>query len=203
MALSRAIAVVGPATLLIGLPGCMEDIALVGRPSIETVGSEVSGEIERIDLAARRIYLRAKQGEHQVVALGENAQALYRGREYSLAQLKPGDIVAINITRDSPGDAYAYLIRVQSPAEETTADARDPDERTQTLAGKVMSLNRPDNTFELDDRAGQPVTVTVSDNVRQSDRDRFRSLRAGDDVRIEGKFTGRDRFELLRFSDSE
>jgi len=173
--------------LLISVPGCMENIALIGRPTIEEGQNDVVGEVERVDLSGRWIYLRPNKSDRRVVALSLDAQVLDRGREYPLARLKPGDVVAMQVKRDSRGDSYADLIRIQeSPA-------------SQRRGGRVVSVNRRDNSFELDDQSGPPVSVRLSEYVRDSDRDRLRTLRAGDHVRIEGKFTQRDRFEMLSF----
>jgi hypothetical protein len=98
------------------------------------------------------------------------------------------------------GEWYADLIRLQeSPASQSRRDVPSSAPRIETLAGRVESVNRRDNSFELDDQSGPPVLVSLSEYVRESDRDRFRTLRAGARVRIEGKFTARDRFEMLSF----
>jgi hypothetical protein len=186
--------------LLISVPGCMENIALIGRPTIEEGQNDVVGEVERVDLSGRWIYLRPNKSDRRVVALSLDAQVLDRGREYPLGRLKPGDVVAMQVKRDSRGDSYADLIRIQeSPASQRRGDVPSSVPRIETLAGRVVSVNRRDNSFELDDQSGPPVSVRLSEYVRDSDRDRLRTLRAGDHVRIEGKFTQRDRFEMLSF----
>jgi len=186
--------------LLIGVPGCMENIALIGRPTIEEGQNDVVGEVERVDLSARRIYLRPNKSDRRVVVLSTDARVLYRGREYPVARLEPGDVVAMQVKRDSRGEPYADLIRLQeNPTSQSRRDVPSSAPRIQTLAGRVESVNRRDNSFELDDQSGPPVSVLLSEYVRESDKNRFRTLRAGDRVRIEGKFTARDRFEMLSF----
>ena len=178
----------------------MQEPALIGRPTIEEGQNDVVGEVDRVDLSSRRIYLRPNSGDRRVVAFSADAQVLSRGREYPIARLKPGDLVAMQMKRDSHGDSYADLIRIQEIAgSRNEGDVVSSGPRIQTLAGQVQSVNRRDNSFELDNRPGQLVSVLLSQNVRESDKDRFRTLRAGDHVRIEGKFTERDRFELLSF----
>jgi hypothetical protein len=186
--------------LLIGVPGCMENIALIGRPTIEEGQNDVVGEVERVDLSARRIYLRPNKSDRRVVVLSTDARVLYRGREYPVARLEPGDVVAMQVKRDSRGAPYAELIRLQeNPTSQSRRDVPSSAPRIQTLAGRVESVNRRDNSFELDDQSGPPVSVLLSEYVRESDKNRFSTLRAGDRVRIEGKFTARDRFEMLSF----
>ncbi len=198
--IERATSLLALGMLLISIPGCMENIALIGRPTIEEGQNDVVGEVERVDLSERRLYLRPNKSDRRVVALSLDAQVLDRGREYPLGRLKPGDVVAMQVKRDSRGDSYADLIRIQeSPASQRRGDVPSSVPRIETLAGRVVSVNRRDNSFELDDQSGPPVSVRLSEYVRDSDRDRLRTLRAGDHVRIEGKFTQRDRFEMLSF----
>jgi hypothetical protein len=195
----RAAALLTLGTLVVGVSGCMENIALIGRPTIEEGQSDVVGEVERVDLSERRIYLRPNESDRRVVALSTDAQALYRGREYPVTRLKPGDVVAMQVKRDPYGESYADLIRIQeNPASQSRGDVSSSAPRIETLAGRVESVDRRDNSFELD-QSGRPVSVLLSEYVRDSDKNRFRTLRAGDHVRIEGKFTARDRFEMLSF----
>ena len=202
--IARAAALLALGTLWIGVPGCMENIALIGRPTIEEGQDDVVGEVERVDLSTRRLYLRSNKSERRVVALSADAQVLHRGREYPVARLKPGDVVAMQIKRDSRGEAYADLLRIQeNSAGQSWGDVPSAAPRIETLAGRVESVNRRDNSFELDDRSGAPVSVRLSEYVRDSDRERFRTLRAGAHVRIEGKFTARDRFEMLSFLNAD
>jgi hypothetical protein len=190
----RAASLVALVMLLIGVAGCMENIALIGRPTIEEGQDDVVGEVERVDVSARRIYLRPNKSDRRVVAFSTDAQVLYRGREYPVARLKPGDVVAMQVKRNSRGDSYVDLIRIQENSTVPSSASR-----IETLTGRVESVNRRDNSFELDDQSGPPISVLLSEYVRDSDRDRFRTLRAGAHVRIEGKFTARDRFEMLSF----
>jgi hypothetical protein len=195
-----AVLVLALGMLAMGIPGCMENIALIGRPTIEEGQSDVVGEVDRVDLSSRRIYLHPNSGDRRVVPFSADAQVLYRGREYPMGRLKPGDLVAMQMKRDSRGDSYADLIRIQeNTREQSPGDVVSSAPRIQTLVGRVQSVNQRADAFELDNRPGQLVSVRLSENVRDSDRDRFRTLRAGDHVRIEGKFTEGDRFELLSF----
>lgn len=202
--MDRARSAIALGMLLLGVSGCMENIALIGRPTIEEGQSDLVGEVDRVDLASRRLYLRPQGSDRRVIALSADAQVLDRGREYPVAQLQAGDVVAMQMKRDARGEPYADLIRIQ---QHTSAQSRgevpSSAPRMQTLAGTVQSVNRRDNSFALDDRPGRLVSVLLSAYVRDSDKDRFRDLRPGDHVRIEGKFTARDRFEMLSFLNDE
>lgn len=201
----RAVLVLALGTLLTGVPGCMEDIALFPRPTLPEGEPDVVGSVERVDLAARRLYLRPSGGERRVVAFSPDAEVFYRGRVYPMTRLAPGDVVAMQMKLDSRGEPYADLIRIQeeNAAERSRREEFTTAPRIETLAGRVQSVNRNDNTFELDNRSSRIVSVALSEDVRDSDRERFRTLRSGDHVRIEGKFISDDRFELLSFLNAE
>jgi hypothetical protein len=201
----RAVSVLALGALLAGAPGCMEDIALFPRPTLPEGQPDVVGSVERVDLAARRLYFRSNDGERRAVDYSRDAQVFYRGRTYPVTRLAPGDVVAMQIKRDTSGESYVNLIRIE---EENVSDRGKREgftaaPRIETLAGTVQSVNRRDNSFALDNRPGQIVSVALSENVRDSDRERFRTLRSGDHVRIEGKFVTNDRFEMLSFLNDE
>jgi len=205
---NRVSSIVLLGTLLIGVPGCMENIALIGRPSIAEGESDITGEVERVDISSRRIYLRSDRGGDRVVAFSANAQVLDRGREYPVTRLEPGDVVALQVRRDSRGEPYTDLIRLQDTVREQAADQRrgtlaESAPRILTLSGRVDRVDPRGNSFDLNDQPGKPLFVVLSSTVRDSDRERFRTLRAGDFVRIEGQFIGQDRFELLSFLNAE
>lgn len=192
------------AMLVAGASGCMEQIALFPRPSISEGAPDVTGSVERVDIAAQRLYLRSNGGERRAITFSNDAQVLYRGREYPITRLTPGDVVAVQIKRDPRGESYVDLIRIQEEArpdrglrEEATAPPR-----IETLSGRVQTVNRRDSSFELDNQPN-PIIVALSQNVRDSDRERFQTLRSGDHVRVEGRFISRDRFEMLSFLNDE
>jgi hypothetical protein len=202
----RAVLLLALGTLLIGVPGCMDRIALFPRPALPEGQPDVVGSVERVDLLARRLYLRPTAGERRVITYSSDAQVFYRGRTYSITQLAPGDVVALQMKQDARGEPYVDLIRIQEADISDRGwreDSTSAPPRIETLAGTVESVNRRDNSFELDHPPGQIVLVALSKNVRDSDKERFRDLRSGEHVRIEGKFISRDRFEMLSFLNDE
>lgn len=202
--MDRARSVLALGMLLLGIPGCMENIALIGRPTIEEGQGDLVGEVERVDIASRRLYLRPQGSDRRTVAFSADAQVLDRGREYPVTRLRPGDLVAMQTRRDARGDPYATLIRIQQKTQASTQNRGElpiSGSRIQTLAGKVQSVNQRENSFELGDQ--RLVSVVLSEYVRDSDKARFRDLRPGEHVRMEGKFLDRDRFELLSFLNDE
>jgi len=71
--------------------------------------------------------------------------------------------------------------------------------RIQTVDGRVEQVDFQRSSFEIRDQSKERVLVSLPNNARRSDVDRFRALQAGDYVRVEGRFLDRDRFELENF----
>jgi hypothetical protein len=105
------------------IAGCDGNTALVGRDTLparatEPVPGEIVATVERVDTESREIHLRPNRGDSAVVAYGDETRVVYRGHEYPVSQLKIGDIVAMQVEKDSRGKPHTALIRVQ----ESTGD---------------------------------------------------------------------------------
>ena len=179
--------------------GC-EGIALVGRPALELGQDEFVAEVERLDTSSREIHLRPNDSRIRVVGYSADARAIYRGREYPVARLEGGDIVVMQLRQDSRGNSYTDLIRVQESSRDWDRDAiTRRGTGIQTVDGRVEQVDFQRSSFEIRDQSGERIFVFLPYNARRSDVDRLRALRAGDYVRIEGRFLDRDRFELENF----
>lgn len=182
--------------------GCMENIALVGRPTLQLDQEEIFAEIARVDTGSRQLHLRPEDSRDRVVGFSADARALYRGREYSIGQLANGDKVSMQLKQDSRGNSYTDLIRVQETIQDRNQSRRDdgsPGARMQTLDGRVEQLDFQRRSFEIRDQSREPVIVSLPSDAQRPDVDRFRALRDGDYVRVEGRFLDRQRFELATF----
>jgi hypothetical protein len=189
-------------TLALALSGCSENVALVGRPTLELGQDEFVAEVERLDTSSREIHLRPNDSRTRVVGYSTEARVMYRGREYPVTQLEAGDIVAMRLRQDSRGNSYTDLIRVQESIQDRNqrrGDGASPGRGIQTLDGRVEQLDFQRSSFEIRGQSRERVIVSLSDNARRSDVDRFRALRSGDYVRVEGRFLNRERFELDSF----
>jgi hypothetical protein len=187
--------------------GCSDNTALVGRDTLparasQPVQNELVATVERVNTGSREINLRPNDGRTRVVGYSTDTRVIYRGREYPVSQLEAGDIVAMQLSQDSRGNSYTDLIRVQESIQDRNqrrGDGASPGSRIQTLDGRVEQLDFQRSSFEIRDQSRERVIVSLSDNARRSDVDRFRALRSGDYVRVEGRFLDRERFELENF----
>jgi hypothetical protein len=188
--------------LALALSGCSDNVALVGRPTLELGQDEFVAEVERLDTSSREIHLRPNDSRTRVVGYSTEARVMYRGREYPVTQLEAGDVVAMRLRQDARGNSYTDLIRVQESIQDRNqrrGDGASPGRGIQTLDGRVEQLDFQRSSFEIRGQSRERVIVSLSDNARRSDVDRFRALRSGDYVRVEGRFVDRERFELDSF----
>ena len=188
--------------------GCSDaNFALVGRDTLpasatQTVPDELVATVEQVNTGSREISLRPNDGRTRVVGYSTDTRVMYRGREYPVSQLETGDIVAMQLRQDSRGNSYTDLIRVQESIQDRNqrrGDAATPGPGILTLDGRVEQLDLQRGSFEIRDQSREPVIVSLPYNARRSDVDRFRGLRSGDYVRVEGRFLDRERFELENF----
>ena len=71
--------------------------------------------------------------------------------------------------------------------------------RLDRIQGRVEYVDNGRGTFELRDSRNRLVVVAVDFNAPKAVTDRFKRLRNGDQVRIEGRSVSVDRFELESF----
>jgi hypothetical protein len=200
--INRAALGLALALALTAIAGCSDNVALVGRPTLVLGQDEFVAEVERLDTSSREIHLRPNDSRTRVVGYSTEARVMYRGREYPVTQLEAGDIVAMRLRQDSRGNSYTDLIRVQESIQDRNqrrGDGANPGRGIQTLDGRVEQLDFQRSSFEIRGQSRERVIVSLSDNARRSDVDRFRALRSGDYVRVEGRFLDRERFELENF----
>jgi hypothetical protein len=187
---------------LTAIVGCSDNIALVGRPTLELGQDEFVAEVDRLDSSSREIHLRPNNSRTRVVGYSTDARVLYRGREYPVSQLEAGDIVAMQLKQDSRGNSYTDLIRVQESIrdrDQSQGGIIRPGTASQTVDGRVEQLDFQRSAFEIRDQSRARVLVSLPYNARRSDVDHFRALRVGDYVKVEGRFVDRERFELENF----
>ena len=187
---------------LTAIVGCSDNIALVGRPTLDLGQDEFVAEVERLDTSSREIHLRPNNSRTRVVGYSTDARVLYRGREYPVSQLEAGDIVAMQLKQDSRGNSYTDLIRVQESIrdrDQSRGGIIRPGTGSQTVDGRVEQLDFQRSAFEIRDQSRARVLVSLPYDARRSDVDHFRALRVGDYVKVEGRFVDRERFELENF----
>ena len=105
------------AVALTVLAGCAGNTALVGRESLPVRASqphnEIVGTVQRVDTGANEIHLRPSPGHPGMVTYSAETRVMYLGRIYPVSQLRFGDIVSMQMERDSRGNPHTHMIRLQ------------------------------------------------------------------------------------------
>jgi hypothetical protein len=169
---------------------------IYGRPAGHA--GEVTGTVSRVDTHSRTIQLREDRGGSVNVRYDGSTRVVYQGRRYTPAALERGDLVTARVRRDRYGDLYTAHVLVRRDARGRSDRDAAVVGRRETLQGRVGRVSRGEGRFEL--RTGSRIVrVTLPYRPSPSVESRFRRLRTGETVRVEGVWMGQQRFELRRF----
>jgi len=189
------------------LSGCSEldQIGLPGDYS-NLGGSDLVGEVRDVDTRARQIELSTDTGRKFLLKYDNNTRVSYRQRDYAVANLEPGDYVAVRAQQDRDGRYFTDLITVKESVQErggyggtSSGSGSGSVERLEKLEGRVESVDSRRGTLEIRDRSNRLVVVSLPYNASRAISERLNRLREGDYVRMEGRFLNRERFELENF----
>ena len=181
----------------LALTGC-DELARVGDlGNYGSLGSDLVGEVENVDTRAREIQIRTDSGRTSVVRYDDRTQVIYQQRNYSVANLEPGDYVAARVQQDRNGQNYTDTITVREGVQDR--GNKRGSGRLDQIEGRIEYVDERRGTFELRDSRNRLIVVAVPFNAPGSVMDRFNRLRTGDFVRIEGRAAGSDRFDLENF----
>ena len=166
-------------------------------------GGEVYGEIRAIDTQRQIVQIQTQQGQVGNVYFDNRTQVVYNQQRYSVTALERGDVVAMRIQQDQRGNAYTDYIQVTQSVQDRGGGYGGgyPDNTgygTTRLEGNVGWVDTSRGQFELRTSRGT-VTVVMPYSPSSGTLDRFRRLRGGDYVRVEGQLVSQNRFELSRF----
>ena len=184
-------------TSILALTGCDELARVGGLGDYGSVAGDLVGEVEHVDTRAREIEIRTDSGRTSVVRYDDRTQVIYQQRNYSVANLEPGDYIAARVQQDRDGRNYTDTITVREGVQDR--GNRRGSARLDRIEGRIENVDERRGTFELRDPRNRLIVVAVPFNAPRSVMDRFNRLRSGDYVRIEGRATNPDRFDLESF----
>ncbi|HZH85096.1 MAG TPA: hypothetical protein VFD87_18245 [Phototrophicaceae bacterium] len=185
----------------LALTGCDELARIGDLGNYGSLGSDLVGEVENVDTRAREIEIRTDSGRTSVVRYDDRTQVIYQQRNYSVANLEPGDYVAARVQRDRDGQDFADTITVRESVQERggSRSSGRGNRRLDRAEGTIENIDPRRGTFEMRDSRDHLILVSVPFNAPRSVIDKFNNLRTGDHVRVEGRAVGADRFELEDF----
>ena len=185
----------------LALTGCDELARIGDLGNYGSLGSDLVGEVENVDTRAREIEIRTDSGRTSVVRYDDRTQVIYQQRNYSVANLEPGDYVAARVQRDRDGQDFADTITVRESVQERggSRSSGRGNRRLDRAEGTIENIDPRRGTFEMRDSRDHLILVSVPFNAPRSVIDKFNNLRTGDHVRVAGRAVGADRFELENF----
>lgn len=185
----------------LALTGCDELARIGDLGNYGSLGTDLIGEVENVDTRAREIEIRTDSGRTSVVRYDDRTQVIYQQRNYSVANLEPGDYVAARVQRDRDGQDFADTITVRESVQERggSRSSGRGNRRLDRAEGTIENIDPRRGTFEMRDSRDHLILVSVPFNAPRSVIDKFNNLRTGDHVRVEGRAVGADRFELEDF----
>jgi hypothetical protein len=196
----KNLSIVALVALLGGAAACGENISLVGRSAPELEGDEIVGEITGIDTRLNEIHVRptrdsSSRGGTRTIRYEDNAQVIYRGREFPPSSLEVGDIVALQVWNRNRGES-TNLIRVQQSSRDRDVARSGSSTSGQRIEGTVERVDPRAGIIELREPGGANTIVSLPPDAGRSTVEQLERLRRGDYVLGEGRYTGRDRFLL-------
>ena len=162
---------------------------------------EVYGEVRYVDTQRQTIQIETSNGQVGNVYFDQRTRVVYQQQEYPVTALERGDQVAMRIRQDQRGTAYTDYISVTQSVQERGGAGGSTSGSTygmQSLEGRVNWVDYNRGEFSVNTSRGQ-VVVFLRYNASGYDADRFRQLRQGSYVRLQGRYVSQDRFELERF----
>ena len=155
-------------------------------------------EVQGVDTRNQVIQVRTDQGQNGNLRYDGNTVVTYQQQQYPVTALERGDVAQIQVQQVGQNELYASRIDVTQSVQERNGQTTGGTAGLQQLTGQVSQVDYTNGLFQLQMQNGT-VTVGLPYNAPSGTVDRFRNLRRGDYVRLEGTWLGNGRVELYRF----
>lgn len=194
--ITRAI-IIGAFVLSAGACGSAGALGNVLGGVLNAPGNQqASGTIQNVDTRNQQVIIRQSDGTTVVARYDNNTQVVYQNQNYPVTSLEYGDQVTARIQNN--GNAYyTDLIQVnQSVSNNSTGNSNG---QMYSFQGTVRQVDVSNGYFTLSTNNGT-ITVSMPYNSRSYDVNRFRNLRTGDYVSLQGTMLNSSRVELAQFT---
>jgi hypothetical protein len=161
-------------------------------------GANVTGEVRGVDTRRQEIQVRTDRNRDERVRYDDRTQVIHGGRRYAVRDLERGDRVRMRVVDKRSGRMYATVVQVEQSVRDR-GSSNPSQARVERFEGTVARIDTGRGWFELQQARGGTVQVTLPYEPSRAVRDRFRRLRSGERVRIEGEVLNRSRVEIRRF----
>jgi hypothetical protein len=201
---TRAATLVALATAMSGCAqaGALGDIlgTVLGGGQGQGQGQgQLVAEVQQVDTRQQAIHVRTQQGQTGALRYDANTQVIYQQQQYPVTALERGDIASFEIQQMQNNEVYVSRVMVQQSVQERTGQTgTQGGADVYQFSGRVGQINGQAGVFELQTSSGT-VTVSMSANATAADVQRFRSLRTGDSISMQGRYVAANMVELQRF----
>lgn len=201
MAIARAALAVPISLALAGCSGGLGGLGGLGDILGGAVGgggeTRIRAEVQDVNQNDQTISVVTAEGQSGAVRYDQNTQVIYQQQQYPVTALERGDLVVMQLQQSSSGETYVGRIEVEQSVQERGGVAGTG--QRQMLQGRVGQIDQSQGAFQLQTQQGTTVVVTLPYNPPSQMLDRFRRLRQGEQVSIEGTVLSQTRVELYRF----
>jgi hypothetical protein len=170
----------------------------------------VDGTVRYVDTQRQILQITTSNGQTGNVYFDQRTQVVYGQQNYSVTALEQGDQVQLRLQQDNQGNYYTDYILVTRSVQNSNGGYNNGSNNGgynnggstngyAQVEGRVQWLDLQRGQFGLTTSNRGTVTVLMPYNVNASDASRFRNLRNGDYVRVEGQIVNNGTLQLQRF----
>lgn len=175
-----------------------------GRTDRPPAIDEVEGEVVRVERLPNLLVLDSPDRGTLRIAFSADTPVYYRGDEFSVSNLEPGDEVRVEVREDAGGGLrtdYIVVTRSVQDREGGSGGGGDDDEpgEVETFTGRVDQVERDRGRFTVATDTRGTLTVLMPYQPMAADQQMFERLRSGQRVRFDGEWLGSGRVALVRF----
>jgi hypothetical protein len=194
------------AAAMIGLTGCAQlgnlgglaDIlGAVGGGAGQQQQGQLTAEVQQVNTRQQTIQIRTQDGQSGAVLYDQNTVVVYQQQQYPVTALEAGDVANFQLRQAANNSLYAARIDVVQSVQQRTGQSGSG--QLFQLAGRVGNVDQTRGIFELQTQTSGVILVSLPRNPGNAVTDRFRRLRSGDSVGVEGHMVAQGRLELTRF----
>jgi hypothetical protein len=162
-------------------------------------GSQVSGTIQGVNTRSQQIGLQQSNGQNVTLTYDNNTQVVYQNQNYSVTSLEYGDRVTARVPNANSSGSNGYYTDLIQVDQSVSPNEGGINNNVQQFDGTVRSIDRTNGIFQITSNNYGTLTVYMPYNPRQTDVNKFNSIRSGDYVRIYGTMMNNSRVQLTQF----
>ena len=193
----RRLAGLGAATAVLALTGACS--GTLGNVLGSVLGggqgqsNQLSGTIRGVNTNSQQITVQQSNGQSVALLFDNQTRVVYQNQTYPVTSLEYGDQVTVSVRQVQNGAYYTDYVQVDRSVSSSSASGN-----VQSFQGTVRQIDSRNGLFTAQ-IGSSIVTVSMPNNSRATDINRFQSLRSGDYVRFYGVLVGNSRVELRQF----